>query len=488
MEITKQTVPVTAQDAQGQEVTLQEGEETKVEVLKRLRSGGYLLAVKGRTVSAELDFEPSSKNFQAVATKGANGTTQFKFFPPLLEKAATTFTQPSDQQQNTFTKQPVQTQNQPQQNTTASQQTQTTIKPELTDLPQTKTIPQQTAPQQQAASQQTAQQSTQLRQETRHQIGTAIVKDVRVLPQKAETVIPQGDGQKQTAIQPAIRIATAIIENNTTTAIKLPPNSIPVADGEPMEVHVVKMLDNGKTLISVKDTLFEVKLDPQLFKTLIAEAKIQNDSVLLTFAKLPVENLNPQYVKQQVSGFDIEKFMQAFGKFTRVSMEDMTHQTLKDALKNSGLTFENKLLNDQDVGGDEKFRALLTGDNQAKDGITKMQITNLVIADGVMSFLKTKDENVGDTLCKIKKGADGSNTVYVSTSFTELGETLIVIKQVQNSYTVSIKTEKDISEYMDDIKLDNGTVRWLKFNKQDLQVMNPARELTADLGNFEVII
>jgi len=472
MEIVKQTVPLQQQDTQGQEVTLKEGEETNVEVLKRLRSGGFLLSVKGKVVSAELDFEPSSKNFQAVATKASNGTTQFKFFPPLLEKATTTFIQPSTSQQDTS----------PKQQTVQPQITgqQTTIKPELSNLPQTKTIPQQTAPQ-----------TNQPAQDTRQQIGSAIVKDVRILPQKAETVLPNTDGQRQTqstAPQSNIRPAFAVVENNTTTALKLPPNSLPIADGEPVEINVIKMMDNGKTLVSIKDTLFEVKLDPQLFKTLIAEAKIQADSILLTFAKLPVENLNPQYVKQQVSGFDIEKFMQAFGKFTRTSMEDMTPQTLKDALKNSGLTFENKLLNDQDIGGDEKFRALLTGDNQAKDGITKMQITNLVIADGVVSFLKTKDENVGDTLFKLKRGADGSNTVYVSTNFTELGETLIVVKQVQKSFTVSVKTEKDISGYMDDIQVDNGSVRWFKFNKNDLQVMNPAKELTADLGNFEVII
>ncbi len=478
MEIIKQTVPLQQQDTKGQEVTLKEGEETNVEVLKRLRAGGFLLSVKGKVVSAELDFEPSSKNFQAVVTKGSNGTTQFRFFPPLPEKASTTFTQPTTSQQqqataqDTFTKQ--QPLNQQQQNT------QTSVKPELADLPQTKAVPQQTQPQ-----------NNQQSQETRQQIGTAIVKDVRILPQKAETVLPQVDAQKQiqsSAPQTNIRPAVAIVENNTATALKLPLNSLTLTDGEPVEIHIVKMTDNGKTLVSIKDSLFEVKLDPQLFKTLMAEAKIQSDSVLLTFLKLPVENLNPQFVKQNVSGFDIEKFMQAFGKFTKTSMEEMTPQTLKDALKNSGLTFENKLLNDQDIAGDEKFRALLTGDNQAKDGITKMQLTNLVIADGIVSFLKTKDENVGDTLFKLKRGIDGSNTVYVSTNFTELGETLIVIKQVQKNYTVSVKTEKDISEYMDNIHVDNGTVRWFKFNKQDLQVMNPAKELTADLGNFEVII
>lgn len=479
MEIVKQTVPLQQQDTKGQEVTLKEGEETNVEVLKRLRAGGFLLSVKGKVVSAELDFEPSSKNFQAVVTKAPNGTTQFRFFPPLPEKAVTTFTQPSTaQQQQPAPAQDTSVKQQPQ--TQQPQNTQTAVKPELSDLPQTKTIPQQTAPQNNLQT-----------QETRQQIGTAIVKDVRVLPQKAETVTPQTDSQKQvqtTLPQTNIRPAAAVVENNTATALKLPLNSLPVADGEPVEIHIVKMTDNGKTLVSIKDTLFEVKLDPQLFKTLIAEAKVQPDSVLLTFAKLPVENLNPQYVKQQVSGFDIEKFMQAFGKFTRTGMEEMTPQTLKDALKNSGLTFENKLLNDQDISGDEKFRALLTGDNQAKDGITKMQLTNLVIADGVVSFLKTKDENVGDTLFKLKRGADGSNTVYVSTNFTELGETLIIIKQVQKNFTVSVKTEKDISKYMDDIHVDNGSVRWFKFNKQDLQVMNPAKELTADLGNFEVII
>jgi hypothetical protein len=476
MEIIKQTVPVTQQGAQEQEVTLKEGEETNVEVLKRLRSGGYLLSVKGKVVSAELDFEPSSKNFQAVATKASNGTTQFKFFPPLLEKAATTFTQTTTQQ-DTFTKQQTAQpqQAQPQTNT----QQQPAVKSELPELPQPKTVlPQQT-------------QSAQQPQETRPQVGTAIVKDVRILPQKAETVLPQTDAQKQvqqTTPQSSIRPAVAVAENNTTTAIKLPLNSLPMTDGEPVEIHVVKMTDSGKTLVSIKDSLFELKLEPQLFKTLFAEAKIQADSILLTFAKMPVENLNPQYVKQQVSGFDIEKFMQAFGKFNRVNMEELTPQNLKDALKNSGLTFENKLLNSQDVAGDEKFRALLSGDNQAKDGITKMQLTNLVIADGIMSFLKTKDENVDDTLFKLKRSADGSNTVYVSTSFSELGETLIVIKQVQSSFTVSVKTEKDISEFMSDISLDSGTVRWFKFNKQDLQVMNPAKELTVDLGNFEVII
>lgn len=472
MEIVKQTVPLQQQDTQGQEVTLKEGEETNVEVLKRLRAGGFLLSVKGKIVSAELDFEPSSKNFQAVVTKAPNGTAQLRFFPPLPEKAATVFTQPSAAQpQDTFTKQqPIsqQTQNQ-----------QSAVKPELTDLTLPKTVPQ--APPQN--SQQT--------QEVRQQIGTAVVKDVRVLSQKTEIVLPQTDSQKQVQNSPTqtnIRPAVAVLDNNTATALKIPLNSLPASDGEPVEIHIVKMTDNGKTLVSIKDTLFEVKLDPQLFKTLIAEAKIQTDSILLTFSKLPVENLNPQYVKQQVSGFDIEKFMQAFGKFTRTGMEEMTPQTLKDALKNSGLTFENKLLNDQDIAGDEKFRALLTGDSQAKDGITKMQLTNLVIADGVMSFLKTKDENVGDTLFKLKRGVDGSNTVYVSTNFTELGETLIVIKQVQKNFTVSVKTEKDISEYMDDIHVDNGTVRWFKFSKQDLHVMNPSKEFTADMGNFEVII
>ncbi|WP_277656322.1 hypothetical protein [Seleniivibrio woodruffii] len=482
MEMIQTTPPNLQPEQPGQDVTLKEGEEVNVEVLKKLKANGFLLAVKGKTFSAELDFEPSSQSFRAVVTRAPNGTAQFKFFPPLLEKAATTFTQPN--RQDTFVRQSSTTaqdafQTKPQQTPVQPQ----TIKPDvLTPSPEIQKA------QTQIPVQQTATDA--------RQIGTATVKDIRVMPQKAETAQPAAPSPDPQAVKQAqqmtnavsVRPAQPVVENNNTTAVKLPPNTLPVVDGEPVEVNIVKMMDNGKTLISVKSTLFEVKLEPQLFKTLFAEAQIQEDSILLTFARMPVENLNPQFVKQQVTGFDLEKFMKAFGKFTHVGMEDLDAQTLKDSLKNSGLTFENKLLNNSAVDGDEKFRALLTGDNAAKDGITKMQITNLVIADGVMSFLKTRDENVGDTLMKMKRGRDGSNTVYVSTNFSELGETLIVIKQVQGTFTVSVKTEKDISEYLNDINVENGTVRWFKFSKQDLKVMNPASELNGDIGKFEVII
>ncbi len=65
---------------------------------------------------------------------------------------------------------------------------------------------------------------------------------------------------------------------------------------------------------------------------------------------------------------------------------------------------ENKLLNNENMAGDEKIRAYINSDSTAKDGITKMQLTNMLLAGGLISFLKTQDESIEDTYMRMKKG------------------------------------------------------------------------------------
>ncbi len=510
MEIVKPEVQTaqTAPAAEG-EVTLKEGEEVTAKFVRSLSTGMVQLNIKGKVVTAETDVNmSSSKNFIAVVVKNPDGTTALKLYPPLPEFAETK-TNTSGSQNTSPQSQTTQTpaQSQPAaQGQTAPQQTQAPVQSAQAASPQTAspgTSPAPTAAQDTAQTQPTAQNASMTQKQTsanmpmdiqpasRQPVGTATLRssDVRLIPldqQSSSTQKPQ----QQTAYTSgsSVKPAEAVIVDGKTQAVRLPAGVIPLEEGETVEINILKMQENGKTLVSIKDSLFELKLGPQVFKSLLAEVTSKSSLIDLSILRTPVETLDQSYVKQQVTGFDIEKIMKAFGKFQHVSMEDITAEKLKQSLKDSGLNFENKLLNGQDVAGDEKFNALLNQDTSAKDSLTRMQVTNMFLAGGILAFLKTKDENVDDTLLRYKPGKEGSGTVYVSTTFSELGETLIIIRQTKNKFSVSVKTEKDISKELSDLELENGSIHWYKFSKQDLEMLDPKKDISADLGSFEVII
>ncbi|MGE4318299.1 MAG: hypothetical protein AB7E96_05280 [Deferribacterales bacterium] len=522
MEIVKPDVQAaqTAPAAEG-EVTLKEGEEVNAKFIRNLSTGMVQLNIKGKVVTAETDVNmSSSKTFIAVVVKNPDGSTALRLYPPLPEFAETKsntsglqYTSPQSQTSQTQANTQGQTaQGQTTQPQVSSQTGQTvTSQSSAMNIQQNQTGAQQG--QNQTLAQTTAgtdSQSAAMTQKqtsvnmpmdihpgARQPIGTATLKssDVRLIPMDQQT--GQTGSSQKTAQNPqqnaystasAVKPAETVMLDGRAQAIRLPAGSIPVQEGETVEVNILKMQENGKTLVSIKDSLFELKLGPQVFKSLLAEVTSKSSLIDLSILRTPVETLDQSYVKQQVSGFDIEKIMKAFGKFQHVSMEDMTAEKLKQSLKDSGLTFENKLLNGHDVAGDEKFNALLNQDTSAKDSLTRMQVTNLFLAGGILAFLKTKDENVDDTLLRYKPGADGNGTVFVSTSFSELGDTLISIRQNKNKFSVSVKTEKDISKELSDLRLENSSIHWYKFNKQDLEMLDPKKDISADLGSFEVII
>lgn len=271
--------------------------------------------------------------------------------------------------------------------------------------------------------------------------------------------------------------------------LRLPAGTIDVQPGEKVPVQILKTLENGNTLVAVKNNLFEVKLDKQLLKTITAEVFIRdNGAIELIAEKLPVENLNPNYVKQEVGGFDIEKVMKAFGKFQPLNLESVTPDSLKQAVKNSGLFMESRLLKGENVSGDEKLNAIIRADAPATDGITKMQLTNLMLAGGMLAFLKTADKEVEDTVLRYKRGRKGQSMLYVNTKFSVLGETLIIIRSLNTNHDVMIKTETDISELLKEVDIPRVRLHWFKFSKKDLEPMNVKDDIVFNMGNFEVII
>jgi hypothetical protein len=273
------------------------------------------------------------------------------------------------------------------------------------------------------------------------------------------------------------------------TVLQLPAGTINAQAGEKVDIQILKTLDNGNTLLSIKNNLFEVKLDAQLLKNLTAEVtKADSKMIELTVDKLPVQNLDTNFVKQEVGGFDMAKLMKAFGKFQKLDVQNMTPEALKNAVKNSGLFMENKLVNGESLAGDEKAQAYVNSDTGAKDGITRMQVTNMLLAGGLLTFLKTEDENIDDTYMRFKKGENGQNILYVSTKFSQLGDTMMIIRSLNNTHDVIVKTVTDISEELKTLQLDRARIHWAQFNPRDKETIDVKKDIVFNMGNFEVII
>jgi hypothetical protein len=377
------------------EITFKDGERLNLNVLRKLDNGMYLINLKGKSFTAQLQTEPEGKMIRAEVVKSENGTLMLKIIPN------------ADQSAN------------PAQITTTTTQ-------------QARSVFQLIA-------------------------GT--------------TTAPQGTGAEP------------------KTVLQLPAGTINAQAGEKVDIQILKTLDNGNTLLSIKNNLFEVKLDAQLLKNLTAEVtKADSKMIELTMDKLPVQNLDTNFVKQEVGGFDLSKLMKAFGKFQKLDVQNMTPEALKSAVKNSGLFMENKLMNGESLAGDEKAQAYVNSDTGAKDGITRMQVTNMLLAGGLLTFLKTEDENIDDTYMRFKKGKNGQNILYVSTKFSQLGDTMMIIRSLNNTHDVIVKTETDISEELKGLHLDRARIHWAQFNPRDKETMNVKNDIVFNMSNFEVII
>jgi len=368
------------------EITFKDGEKLNLNLVRKMDNGLYLINLKGKTFTAELQSKPQGSTIRAEVVKAENGQLQLKIIPK------------ADRSGN-----PMQ----------ATIQTAINVK---TDG--------------QTASSQ--------------------------VPQKLVLTIPQG--------------------------------TIEVKPGEKLPVEILKVLDNGKTLVTIKNNLFEVKLPTaQLLKNFMAEVVKTDSEIELSVPRAPAETLNPNFVRQEVGKFDIAALMRAFGKFQKVDVTNITPEALKNAVKNSGLFMENKLFNGEAMDGDEKVRAYLNSDTPAKDGITRMQVANMLLAGGMLAFLKTKDEQIEDTYVRYKKSDKGQGTVYISTEFSNLGETFIIIRSLNKHHDVMVKTEVDISEQLKDVKIENTRIHWYKFNKNDLETIDIKNEISLGIGSFEVI-
>lgn len=256
-------------------------------------------------------------------------------------------------------------------------------------------------------------------------------------------------------------------------------------EGDKITLNIVRSFSGGIKLLEAEGYLFKAELGDTIQSNLKAIVLKTDPFIELMVAKSPLENLDSLFLKTEIGKFDFAALLKSTGKFSGINFENLSAKDIKVAIKESGVFFENKLLNDEQVSGDEKFRANMQYDTPAKDAITRLQLINVLVADGLISYLKSQNDDVSDALVRYKQDEKGNNIMYISLEFSKIGKTLVKIRQVKDVFDIMIKTEVDISEQINDLKIENAFIRWASYNVSDEEIF-AVKKLTAEnLGGFD---
>ncbi|QAR34333.1 hypothetical protein EP073_13240 [Geovibrio thiophilus] len=256
-------------------------------------------------------------------------------------------------------------------------------------------------------------------------------------------------------------------------------------EGDTLNLNIVRTMADGLKLLDAGGYLFKADIGQTVLNTLKAQI-IKTDPFLeLMVMKTPIENLDPLAVKTEVGKFDFAALLKNTGKFSSLSLLDLTPDDIKAAIRNSGIFFENKLANGEQVSGDEKFRAYTEGDVPARETVTRLQLVNVLMADGLVSYLKTKDEDVSDALVRYKKDDKGDGIMYISLEFSKIGKTFIIARQIRDVFDILVKSEADISELLKSIDVENALIRWKKYEPKDEAVFEVKKDTAQHLGGFD---
>lgn len=293
-------------------------------------------------------------------------------------------------------------------------------------------------------------------------------------PAKGSLPVTQG-GNSQTAQNTADNVVLRLLKGTV-------PN---LKAGDTITLDIARTLSNGLKLIDANGYLFKADLGQTVLNSLKAEI-LRTDPVLeLLLIRNPIESLDPLRVKTEVGKFDFTALLKSVGKFSNINLLNLTPDEIKAALKESGLFFEHKLAAGEQVSGDEKFRAYADRDVSAREAITRLQLVNVLMNDGLVGYLKTQNEDAGDALLRYKNDGRGGGVMFISLEFSKIGKTFITVRQVKDMFDVLIKTEADISALLQEIEVENALIRWQKYEPKDEAVFEVKKDTAANLGGFD---
>lgn len=269
----------------------------------------------------------------------------------------------------------------------------------------------------------------------------------------------------------------------------LDPNSIEIKQGEKLPISVLKPLENGQFLVNIKGKLFTasfqtlpqigrfiaevVKTDPVLeLKLMTKEGEIQTDTLKF---------------KSELLRFDRRSVVELLEKFgLRIDPKEITPEQIKRMIKDSGLFFEHKLVNGDELKDDVKFNLLQRGDTDSISQIGKLQIITVLAGLGAYLPVKSDDLDMDDIEIFIKK--DTRTEIVIKTHFSNIGDTLIYIRDTgYNLIECVIKSEVDISEELKDVCIEGTRIIWRKLEPAEYKELNAVKDAIESFGSFEIL-
>lgn len=279
-------------------------------------------------------------------------------------------------------------------------------------------------------------------------------------------------------------IPVKMAEPNLTRNVPLDSN---VKLGSEIDIKLIKMIKNGLFLVDFKGKMLEAKI-PDTPATKLFKAIVMKTEPILELKPIltPLDKLNANELKTELIHFDknvIIKTLKSSGKF---NIDQITPASIEKVIKESGIFFENKLLNDIKVIDDNKLHALRTDNSDLKESIQKIQLFNSILNDSAFSFFSLNNLGIKDGEIFISRNKD-QFSVNIKVDFSKIGETFIRIVIRENIIDIVVSSEKDISQELSNIHIPSINIHWKKINEKEKEAFDLSSIIMEKLGRFEVI-
>jgi len=269
----------------------------------------------------------------------------------------------------------------------------------------------------------------------------------------------------------------------------LDPNSIEIKEGDKVSVSIVKPLDNGMFLVNVRGRLLTANFQslPQLSRF---TAEVIKTDPVLELRLIPKDvkiDENLFQIKTEILRFDKKAVVEILDRYgIRIDPKDLTVEVVKKVVRDSGIFYENKIVNAENLKDDVKYNLFQKNDTESVGQLTKLQV--ITILAGLEAFLpiKSDDPDMEDLEIMVKKGKQVS--VTIKTHFSKIGDMLIYIRDTGYGFVdCVIKSEMDISKEIGEIKIEGVRLSWKKLDKEEFDRVDPIKDAIGNISSIGIL-
>ncbi|KAA0257097.1 hypothetical protein FHQ18_11045 [Deferribacter autotrophicus] len=276
------------------------------------------------------------------------------------------------------------------------------------------------------------------------------------------------------------------IENSNLSHI-LSKELPPLKKGEVVNVKVIRLIDKNRFVVSIKGKLLKAMINSEITLSKFKAEVIKTEPFLeLKTVKEPVQNLDAIFLKKIAVKFSKDEIFKFLRSFTHFDLKKLDKEEIMKLIKDSGLFFEKKIADGEDVSNDVK--GLIYKDNSnLKDMFLKLQV-NLLMHGEIFLPFKSVEYGIKDGEIKIKKSREGFY-ITIKTTFSKLGTIMVKLREFQGEITGTIFTESRFKELINQINIENVRLNWKELKVEEIEKeFDFDSKLISSLGHFETIV